>query len=95
MFSKLYDCVNEHGRHNKNLFSNQFGISFPIMSCYLLKMTKILYSGLESSTRVSSALLDVAALILRTVFYLLKQVALAFVGTLCRMITAHTTVSVV
>jgi len=40
---------------------------------------------------------DAAALILSTVFYLLK-VALPFVGTSCRMITgitAHTTVSVV
>jgi len=42
----------------KNVFSNQFSISFLIMSCYLLKMTKILYSNLESSTRVSSALLE-------------------------------------
>jgi len=67
-----------------NMFSNQFSISFPIMSCYLLKVTKILYSNLESSTRVSSALVncsvlllgfcDAAALILSTVFYLLKQV---------------------
>ena len=24
----------------KNVFSDQFSISFPIMSCYLLKMTK-------------------------------------------------------
>jgi len=38
---------------------------------------------------------DVAALILSTVFYLLKQVALSFVGTSCRMKTAYTTVSVV
>ena len=38
---------------------------------------------------------DGAALILTTVFYLLKQVALSFVCTSCRMITAHTTVSVV
>ena len=38
---------------------------------------------------------DAAALILSTVFYFLKQVALSFVGTSCRMITAHTTVSVV
>jgi len=74
----------------KNVFSNQFSISFPIMSCYLLKLTKILYSNLESSTRVSSL-----ALILSTVSYLLKQVALSFVGTSCRMITAHTTVSAV
>jgi len=42
----------------KNVFSNQFSISFPIMSCYLLKMTKILYSNLESNTRVSSTLLE-------------------------------------
>jgi len=35
---------------------------------------------------------DAAALNLGTVFYLLKQVALSFVGTSCRMITAHTTV---
>jgi len=70
---------------------------------------KILYSNLESSTRVrltaahiilvkcSVSLLnfcDAAALILSTVFYLLKQVALSFVGTSCRMISAHTTVSV-
>ena len=27
----------------KNVLSNQFSISFPVMSCYLLKMTKILY----------------------------------------------------
>ena len=76
----------------KNVFSNQFSISFPIMSCYLLKMTKILYSNMES------ALLEfgvTAALILGTVFYLLKQVALSFVGMSCRMITAHTNVSVV
>jgi len=82
----------------KNVFSNQFSISFSIMSCYLLKMTKILYSNMQSSTGVSSALLEFgvnAALILGTVFYLLKQVALSFVGTSCRMITAHTTVSVV
>jgi len=79
----------------KNVFSNQFSISFPIMSCYLLKMTKILHSNLESSTRVSSALLDAAALILSTVYYLLKQVALSFVDMSCRMIAAHTTVSVV
>ena len=52
--------VNEHGRQNKkNVFSNQFSISFVIMSSYLLKMTKIFYSNLESSTRVSSALLEV------------------------------------
>ena len=38
---------------------------------------------------------DAAALVLSTVFYLLKQVALSFVGTSCRMITAHTAVSVV
>jgi len=39
---------------------------------------------------------DAAALILSTVFHLLKQVALSFVSTSCRMITAaHTTVSVV
>ena len=38
---------------------------------------------------------DAAALIPSTVFYLLKHVALSFVGTSCRMITAHTTVSVV
>ena len=30
-FSKLNDCVNEHGCHNKNVLSNQFSISFPIM----------------------------------------------------------------
>jgi len=52
---------------------------------------KILYSNLNSS----SALLDAAALILSTVYNLLKQVALSFVGTSCRMIAAHTTVSVV
>ena len=37
----------------KNVFSNQFSTSFPIMSCYLLKMKKILYSNLELSTRVT------------------------------------------
>ena len=38
---------------------------------------------------------DAAALISSTVFYLLKHAALSFGGTSCRMITAHTTVSVV
>jgi len=42
----------------KNVFSNQFSISFFIMSCYSLKITKIVYSNLESSTRVSTALLE-------------------------------------
>ena len=76
------------------------------MSCYLLKVTKytLLQFGVEYRV-VSSALLefgdtrlldfcDAAALVLSTVFYLLKQVALSFVGTSCRMITARTTVSV-
>jgi len=92
----------------KNVFSNQFSISFPIMSCYLLKVTKntLLQFGVEYRV-VSSALgllefgdtrlldfCDAAALVMSTVFYLLKQVALSFVGTSCRMITACTTVSV-
>jgi len=38
---------------------------------------------------------DAAPLILSTVFYLLKPVALSFVGTSCRMIADHTTVSMV
>jgi len=38
---------------------------------------------------------DAAPLILSSVFHLLKLVALSFVGTLCRMIAAHTTVSMV
>ena len=58
----------------KNVFSNQFSISFPIMSCYLLKMTKILYSNLE----LILDFCDAAGVILSTVFYLLKQVALSF-----------------
>ena len=95
----------------KNVFSNQFSISFPIMSCYLLKVTKKYSTPIWSrvSRVVSSALgllefgdtrlldfCDAAALVLSrpTVFYLLKQVALSFVGTSCRMITACTTVSV-
>jgi len=107
----------------KNVFSNQFSISFPITSCYLLKMTKKYstpiwsrvvalarrYSSSELfiSCRLTAAhiiivncsvslldLCDAAALILSTVFYLLKQVALSFVGRSCRMITAHTTVHV-
>jgi len=63
------------------------------MSCYLLKMTKntLLQFGVEYVLDFC----DAAALILSTVFYLLKQVALYFVGTSCRMIAAHTTVSMV
>ena len=53
------------------------------MSCYFMKMTKILYSNLE----LILDFCDAAALILSTVFYLLKPVALSFVGTSCRMIT--------
>ena len=72
----------------KNVFSIQFSISFLIMSCYLLKMTK------KYSTPIWSRVLDfcdAAASILSTVFYLLKQVALPFVGTSTsfRMITAQ------
>jgi len=37
---------------------NQFIISFPIMSCYFLKMTKILQFGLEYSRYSSSELLQ-------------------------------------
>jgi len=66
---------------------NQFSISFPIMSCSLLKVT-------SDKTPIWSRVLALA-LILSTAFYLLKQVALSFVGTSCRMITAHTTMSVV
>ena len=38
---------------------------------------------------------DAAPLVLSTVIYLLKLVALSFVGTSCRMIADHTTVSIV
>ena len=59
----------------KNLFSNLFSISFPIMSCYLLKMTK------KYSTPIWSRVLALAQR------YSTSE--------LLRMITAHTTVSVV
>jgi len=50
------------------------------------------------TTPISSRVLDFCdapalTLILSNVFYFLKQVALSFIGTSCRMITAHTTVN--
>ena len=57
-------------------------------------ITKNVFSNVNCSVSLLD-FCDAAALILSTVFYLLKQVALSFVGTSCRMITAHTTVSVV
>jgi len=74
----------------KNVFSNQFSISFPIMSCYLLKNDQKYSTPILVNCSVS--LLDIcyaADLIVSTVFYLLKQVAPSFVGTSCRMITTH------
>jgi len=40
MFSNLNDYETNMAAITKNVFSNQFSISFPIRSCYLLKMTK-------------------------------------------------------
>jgi len=55
----------------------------------------MLYIILENCSVSLLDFCDAAALILSTVFYLLKQVALSFIGLSCRMTTAHATVSVV
>jgi len=67
------------------------------MSLFIESGQKILYSILFYCSVSLLNFCNAAALILTTVFYLLQQVALSFVGTSRGMIglTAHTTVSVV